>query len=69
MNKGKPVIDYEKCMCCTICIYACPFGSLEKTDIKRKSITDSAPKLKMENNCNGCGICKGSCPIGAIEIK
>lgn len=69
MAKGKAVINYEICMCCTACIYTCPFGYLEKIDIPRNKQIDAAPKLKENNQCNGCGICAKACPVDAITIE
>ena len=69
MDKGKPIIDLANCICCTVCIYTCPFGSLEKFPLQRKGYIDAAPRLKEQNKCNGCGLCATACPVDVITIK
>ena len=55
----KPVIDYEKCRKCWICVDYCPEGVISKSD--RGPIIDY-------RFCKGCGICANECRVGAIKM-
>ena len=68
MNK-KPFFDYKLCMCCTACIYTCPFGCILKKDTKIHGEIDAAPFLEHEEKCTGCGLCAKSCPVEAITMR
>ena len=59
---GKPVLDEEKCIYCTICAKKCPEGALE---VDRK---EKIWKLD-EEKCIECGICAGACPKKALDLK
>lgn len=51
-------IDYEKCLHCSQCVYACPLRFLKPVD-------DMAVSAD-ETNCNRCGHCAAICPERAI---
>lgn len=70
MAKGKPVIDYELCMACGICVQACPFSCLDLEHLVEGALYKKAlPKLVAEDKCTGCGICKKTCAVDVIEIE
>ena len=59
---GKPVLDSEKCVYCTLCAKKCP---QEAIHVERK---EKIWKLDDEK-CVECGICAGACPKKAIGLK
>lgn len=59
---GKPTMDPEKCVYCTLCAKKCPQNAL-KVDRKEKIW-----ELNQEA-CIQCGICMSVCPKHAIEMK
>lgn len=59
---GKPVLDTEKCVYCTLCAKKCPQEAL-RVDRKEKLWELDGEK------CVECGICAGACPKKAIEMK
>lgn len=59
---GKPVVDTEKCVYCTLCAKKCPQEAIQ---VDRK---EKIWKLD-EEKCVECGICAGACPKKAIEMK
>ena len=59
---GKPVMDAEKCVYCTLCAKKCPQEAIQ---VERK---EKIWKLD-EEKCVECGICAGACPKKAIEMK
>ncbi|MFH0876756.1 MAG: FAD-binding protein [Candidatus Omnitrophota bacterium] len=54
------VIHKDKCVGCTLCIEACPFGALLMSE--KKAVVK--PEL-----CTLCGACIDSCKFNAISIK
>ncbi len=59
---GKPVLDAEKCVHCTLCAKKCP---QEAIMVDRKEKTWELDKEK----CVECGICVSACPKKALEMK
>lgn len=54
-----PVVNYEKCVKCSICTRFCPEGCMEIND-----------KLEIDMfYCKGCGLCAHECPAKAIEMS
>ena len=58
---GKPSVDVEKCVYCTLCAKKCP---QEAILVDRK---EKIWKLD-EEKCVQCGICASACPKHAIEM-
>jgi len=57
----RPVVDFDKCIKCTLCWIECPDGAF---DISK----DGYYPVNYEY-CSGCGICSRVCPIkGCIEM-
>lgn len=54
----RPVINYDSCISCGICLMSCPVGSIRKID----------DKLVIDlSYCKGCGLCRASCPKSCVE--
>ena len=59
---GKPAMDPEKCVYCTLCAKKCPQSAI--------TLDRQAKTWKLDDEkCVGCGICASSCPKKAIEMK
>jgi pyruvate ferredoxin oxidoreductase delta subunit len=57
----RPVIDFEKCIKCTLCWLQCPDSCFDVTP-------DGLYDVRMESCC-GCGVCEAVCPIeGCITM-
>ncbi|MBN2466374.1 4Fe-4S binding protein, partial [candidate division WOR-3 bacterium] len=60
MVDNLPVMDFEKCIDCGICVHKCP----------TRSFIDRAkgrPKAVINPKCNGCQACVKACQFKAIE--
>ena len=56
---GAKVINKEKCIGCSGCVYACPFGAI---------VLDRSEKIPFVcDHCGGDPLCAQWCPQGAIE--
>ncbi len=55
-----PVIDYNKCTKCGLCVQACMFNALE--------MTAKGPIVR-EELCEGLGACYYACPVKAISFE
>jgi Fe-S-cluster-containing dehydrogenase component len=56
---GARLIDEDKCIACSACVYACPFGAI--------AVDRSAGRAFTCNHCDGDPICVKFCPSGAIQ--
>ena len=60
MSSGSIKIILEKCVGCTLCVKACPFGAI--TMASKKAVIDLG-------KCTLCGACVEVCKFNAIELK
>jgi pyruvate ferredoxin oxidoreductase delta subunit len=58
---NKPIIDYQKCISCLLCVIYCPEAAIRSNEERQ-------PNIDMRF-CKGCGICANECPSKAIEMK
>ncbi len=56
-----PVMIWEKCKQCLLCIPVCPDSCIPMQDGKRGEFD--------YDHCKGCGICMKVCPFDAIIMK
>ena len=57
----KPVIDWDKCKQCLLCVPVCPDMSIPVTADGKRADFDYF-------FCKGCGICANACPFNAISM-
>ncbi len=55
----KPVIKYETCIKCWVCVQYCPEGVIKESE--KGPIIDY-------RFCKGCAICANECPVNAIKM-
>ena len=66
MSLSYIVIDKNKCKSCYLCIEACPFKLIQKSEVIGKT-GESVVEFKDETNkCIGCASCAKNCPDIAI---
>lgn len=62
-----PIIDYSKCVSCTMCAQICPL------DVIRKTIDTQTNRIKVivkyPYECWHCRACVKDCPQKAIRIR
>lgn len=56
---GARSIDKDKCIACSACVYACPFGAI--------SVDREAGYAFVCSHCEGDPVCVRFCPSGAIQ--
>jgi formate hydrogenlyase subunit 6/NADH:ubiquinone oxidoreductase subunit I len=76
MKDGLPVVDFEKCTACGVCVSACPKKLMQLVPDKKKvSVSCSSNwsgkevKSVCSVGCIGCGICVKNCPASAIVLE
>lgn len=60
MENNLPVIDYEKCRQCKVCVEKCPRKCIVTTQPDKVAVIE-------RKKCIGCTLCKKVCPFEAIE--
>ena len=55
----RPIIDYEKCSKCGICLLYCPVNSISRL---------AGEYIINYDYCKGCAICSHECPKKAINL-
>jgi 2-oxoglutarate ferredoxin oxidoreductase subunit delta len=66
-NKGKPVIDRERCKGCLLCVRACPVKVLAADDTPNSWGYYPSHPIAPEK-CIACGNCYQVCPDVAITV-
>jgi Formate hydrogenlyase subunit 6/NADH:ubiquinone oxidoreductase 23 kD subunit (chain I) len=66
-NKGKPVIDRERCKGCLLCARACPVKALA-ADPAPNSWGYYPSRPVAPEKCIACGNCYQVCPDVAITV-
>ncbi|MCD8339619.1 MAG: 4Fe-4S binding protein [Burkholderiales bacterium] len=63
LHSVRPYIDEKRCTACTLCVSACPTGSLKvKKEGEEFVFTD------LVRDCIGCGLCTEVCYVNAIKL-
>lgn len=68
MSRKIPIVDYDACMSCVVCVIACPFDSLSMSADGRGRYGKTHPELARPETCNGCGLCAKACPIDCLTM-
>ena len=68
MKKGIAVVNEKICMCCGVCVAACPFNSLALTKLQGKHVISAYPE-HTNSACTACGLCVKACPMDCISIE
>ena len=66
------LVDNDKCIGCTQCVYYCNFASIDMIswDLKaRTSQFESKKALILDDTCVGCTLCAFACPVEAITME
>ncbi|RZD34441.1 MAG: hypothetical protein CXT75_09750 [Methanobacteriota archaeon] len=66
------LVDNEKCIGCTQCVYFCNFASIDMIswDLQaRTSQFESKKALILDDACTGCTLCAFACPVEAITME
>lgn len=62
--RGRPRLDFERCVACDACAQVCPTAALELYE------DDETRTLELGlDACVFCGLCAPACPQGAIQIS
>ncbi len=64
--RGKPVIEFDKCMGCGACAAVCPPEAITVTRDKEKGVLTWRI---FYGRCIFCGRCHEVCPLGAIKLS
>lgn len=74
---GRSLIDQDKCIKCGLCVNACPYNAIIKTERPCASVcgvnaisSDELGRADIDQSkCVSCGMCMSNCPFGAISDK
>ena len=75
LSRGKDfiaLVDNDKCIGCTQCIYFCNFASIDMIEWELETRTDTLESMKaliVEDTCTGCTLCVFACPVEAITME
>lgn len=76
MKNSLPVIDFEKCVGCGMCVSQCPRNVLTLVPRSAKvTVACNSPlkgpfvKQVCSAGCIGCTLCVRTCPVDAIEMQ
>ena len=75
LSRGKDfiaLVDNDKCIGCTQCIYFCNFASIDMIGWELETRTDTFESMKaliVEDTCTGCTLCVFACPVEAITME
>ncbi len=61
---GEECASCGRCRDCSICVYVCPEGAIERFETPDKGFEYRADPDK----CIGCGFCQGACPCGIWNL-
>lgn len=59
------VVDQKNCVSCWKCVDVCPFGAVEKQELRPGDFRSHV----IETVCQGCGVCVATCPVNTISLK
>lgn len=59
-RQERPVVDFEKCIKCGICVNVCPVNIVKIEKGQQQCIAINL------DYCKGCGICANECPKNCI---
>lgn len=75
-EKNIPIIDYDKCTGCGLCVKQCPKKVIElvrntrRVHVHCRSVDKGAVTRKICSvGCIGCGLCEKACPFDAIHVQ
>jgi heterodisulfide reductase subunit A len=64
------VVDEAGCAGCFHCERVCPYGAVERKEIKdRKGVTLRVVASVNKGVCQGCGTCQATCPSKKVELQ
>ncbi len=76
MEEGLPVVDFEKCTACGVCVNVCPRDLMQLVPDKKKVHVGCESTWKGKDvksvckvGCIGCMMCVKNCPASAIDFE
>lgn len=65
----KPVINWEACTGCSICVEICRAQALSLSDPLFPGDIELRAQLSQPQKCVDCRLCESYCPMGAIKMQ